>query len=471
MAGASAPIKQKVTAAMKSTTTGTLPRSDSTCGGDELNCSFFNLAKNLSNNDNIPGPEVRPVQDWRRPTTVYIDLSLYTVVSLDTSLQSLVTYIWFSMEWENEFIKWEPEDFCKIKNMVIPGEKFWQPDLYIYEMIENEDKSPVISYFLIHSNGLILDTKPIRIVSACDLNVFKFPFDKQTCNLTFGSYLHSVKDIIMLPKLNSSQVNINTRKVFVSKGDWSLLDISVSNTTYWTGGQEFSKVIFQINIKRSSVVYVINLIIPACFLVIMDIVSMFIHIGTGERLGFKITVVLGFSVLLLILNDMLPSSDTPAVLGIFCCVCLAVMVFSTIGSVATSYMLMLSESQPSAPAWIQMWIMRRLARVLFFKVKSPKTDMVSIKDATSDGKKDENVPDLLEKKVLQKEKDSLEVKLLKRLLFEILQIHKELTLSRDTTDTKSDWCIAAMIVDRLVFILYLLIVIVMFAVVICVWVT
>ncbi|XP_069594762.1 5-hydroxytryptamine receptor 3A-like [Ranitomeya imitator] len=441
----------------------------------ETICSFYDLAQNLGNNDDIPGESVRPVKNWKTPTTVYIDLSLYTVISMDTSLQSLTTYIWFIMEWKNEFMNWTPEEFCGIEKIVSPGQNLWLPDLYIYEMTEGDDNSPVIPYFLIYNDGLIIDSKPMRIVSTCNLDIFKFPFDTQVCYLTFGPYIHSVKDIIMLPKYNSSLVNMNSQGIFVSKGDWTLLDVGVSNATIWSDGVEYSQVIFQITIKRAPVVYIINLIIPSCFLVILDIVSMFIQMGTGERLGFKITLVLGFSVLLLILNDMLPSSIHTPVLGIFCCVCLAVMVFSTIGSIATSYMLMLSESQPSVPAWIKIWIMRHLARVLRFKVKPHKKDEVPIagegNDGAYNGKKCEKIAELQEKKDLQKGKVSQEVKLLKRLLAEILHIHQELTLSKEKEDAKSDWCTAALIVDRLVFLLYLFIIIVMFTVVLSVWLT
>ncbi|KAM4017467.1 5-hydroxytryptamine receptor 3A-like [Anomaloglossus baeobatrachus] len=267
------------------------------------------LAQNLANNQDIPGSSVRPVKNWTTPTTVYIDMSLYTIVNMDTSLQSLTTYIWFVMEWKNEYVNWMPEDYCGIEKIVSPGENLWLPDLYIYEMTDGDSSSPVIPYFFIYNDGLIVDSKPMRIVSTCNLDVYKFPFDTQSCPLTFGPYIHSVQDIIMLPKYNSSQVNKNSQNIFVSKGDWTLLDVTVSNSTVWSEGVAYSIVVYQITMQRAPVVYVINLIIPSCFLVLLDVISMFIEIGTGERLGFKITVVLGFSVLLLILNDMLPSSD------------------------------------------------------------------------------------------------------------------------------------------------------------------
>ncbi|XP_018410889.1 PREDICTED: 5-hydroxytryptamine receptor 3A-like, partial [Nanorana parkeri] len=432
------------------------------------NCGFNDLVQYLRNDTTVPKSDVRPVLDWRTPTLVNIDLALYSIISLDTSLQSLTTYIWFLMEWKNEFLTWEPNDFCGIKNVSITGTDLWRPDLYIYEMTEGDNNSPVIPYFIVFSNGEISNSKPSRIVSTCNLDVYKFPFDTQTCYLTFGPYVHSVKDIIMVPKLNSSQVNKNSQSIFVSKGDWTLLDISVTNNTMWDGDVGYSGVIYKMVIKRAPIVYVINIIVPACFLVILDIVSMFIEMGTGERLGFKITVVLGFSVLLLILNNIQPTSDNPPILGIFCCVCLAIMVISIIGCIATSYMMTLSATRPNVPPWIKIWVIKRLAHVLCFKTKSI-IQGIPISEAGRDDGDGKTVDKNSAAREKKKIKGTTEVKLLKKLLAEILQMHKELIQSKDKDEAKSEWYIAATVVDRLVLILYLIIVTVMFAVVISVW--
>ncbi|KAM4017465.1 5-hydroxytryptamine receptor 3A-like [Anomaloglossus baeobatrachus] len=94
-------------------------------------CSYKNVLDNITN---LPGSDVRPVRNWKDPTLVLIDLSLYTVINLDTSLQIMTTYLWFNMAWKNEFLSWEPDDFCGIEKMLIPNNNFWLPDLYIYEM-------------------------------------------------------------------------------------------------------------------------------------------------------------------------------------------------------------------------------------------------------------------------------------------------------------------------------------------------
>ncbi|XP_071972654.1 5-hydroxytryptamine receptor 3A-like [Engystomops pustulosus] len=95
-------------------------------------CSYSALEKYL-NLDNQT-QDIRPVSDWNSLTTVFISMTLYTVVKLDTNLQSLTTYVWFSMEWNNEFIKWNPNMFCNITNFFYRPNKLWAPDFYIVEM-------------------------------------------------------------------------------------------------------------------------------------------------------------------------------------------------------------------------------------------------------------------------------------------------------------------------------------------------
>lgn len=52
----------------------------------------------------------------------------------------------------------------------------------------------------------------------------------------------------------------------------------------------------------------INFQLPILFFLTLDLASFFIP-DEGEKLGFKVTVLLGISVLLLILNDILPSKS------------------------------------------------------------------------------------------------------------------------------------------------------------------
>lgn len=340
-------------------------------------------------------------------------------------------------------------------------------------MTEDDNNSPEIPYYILRNNGQIVNAMPLRIISTCNLNIYKFPFDIQTCRLSFGSFIYTVSDIVLWPKSNSSVVNQNAQNVFATKDEWELLSVTVYNRTYKTLGLEYSQVIYSIYIKRVAVVYVLNLIVPACFLVFLDIASMFIHNYTN-RLDFKITVVLGFSVMLLILNALLPNSDSTPMLGTFCCICMAMMILSIVGTIATSYMTEQSATNSQVPVWVKILVLKYLARIIFFKKDSDKDELVTPVTADNDpenAKKSETIEDVSDqRRALENDSNvKKEVKLLKRILLEILRIHHKLILNMQQKDAKTEWSLVAQIVDRLVLILYLSIVTLVFIIMICVW--
>ncbi|KAM4017331.1 5-hydroxytryptamine receptor 3A-like isoform 1-T1 [Anomaloglossus baeobatrachus] len=430
-----------------------------------MSCSFERLMQNLS----FPNPNVRPVRNWTTVTEVSIKMTLYTVVKLETSIQTLSTLVWFNMQWKNEFIGWDPNQFCSIREVFTSNDTFWKPDMYISEMVDSEDKSPVLPFYSIDYTGNIKMAHPLKIISSCKLKTYNFPFDTQKCNLTFGSYIYPAEEIVMLAYNSSSEVFQASREAFVNKGDWILKNITVEQSSLNFEDTNYSTVYYEITLQRIPIVYVITLIVPACFLVILDIVSMFIQMDSKERLGFKITIVLGFSVLLLILNSMLPSSEKSPVLGIFCCVCMAVMVISIFGCIAVSYMLALSESQPTVPLWVKSWILKYLACILFFRRESFMKYGITPPDTYDNTRALEEQRLEAKKKTERDKEDRTEVKMLKMLQLQVKNIHNTILVSRETTKFKTEWHAAALVVDRLVLIIYLCIVVILFVVVFIIW--
>lgn len=66
---------------------------------------------------------------------------------------------------------------------------------------------------------------------------------------------------------------------------------------------------FQVTLERKPFLYIINFIIPLVYLLFLDLASFSISVDSGEKFGFKVTVLLSISVLLLILKDILPSTE------------------------------------------------------------------------------------------------------------------------------------------------------------------
>ncbi|XP_073437625.1 5-hydroxytryptamine receptor 3A-like [Dendrobates tinctorius] len=307
-------------------------------------CSYKSVT-----NITFPSSAFRPVKMWTDATSVWVDISLYDIINVF---------------WQNEFISWDPNLFCGIWYLYLRKEKFWRPDIYIYEMTDTEDKSQPPIYTELYWYGGMVDFKMQRVVTSCDLNIYKFPFDKQTCNISLGSYVYPASEIRFI---SDSEAPYNrTKESYREKGAWKLVNTTVLEDNYIAGGEIYSRIILMIIIQRIPQDYIVSFILPICFMVLLDIASMFIEMPKNDRLGFKISNVLGFSMLLLILNDIMPLSHTPPLLGIFCSLMMAAMVISIIESVFTAYILMLTDTQTNVPHWIEIVFVKYLSRILCF---------------------------------------------------------------------------------------------------------
>lgn len=61
--------------------------------------------------------------------------------------------------------------------------------------------------------------------------------------------------------------------------------------------------------KRRPLLYIVNFLVPVLFFLCLDMASFLISEREGEKLGFKVTVLLAVTVMQLILNEILPSSS------------------------------------------------------------------------------------------------------------------------------------------------------------------
>uniref|UniRef100_A0A673GV40 Neurotransmitter-gated ion-channel transmembrane domain-containing protein n=1 Tax=Sinocyclocheilus rhinocerous TaxID=307959 RepID=A0A673GV40_9TELE len=126
--------------------------------------------------------------------------------------------------------------------------------------------------------------------------------------------------------------------------------------------------ILQVVIKRQPILYVVNLIIPSSFLLIIDILSFYLPPHSVDRSSFKMTLILGYTVFLLIMNDLLPSTanGTPLI-GIYFSVCLALMTISLLETVLITCVLHHNSMKyREVPHWVQVLVMSFIARLICY---------------------------------------------------------------------------------------------------------
>ncbi|KAJ3589337.1 hypothetical protein NHX12_010182 [Muraenolepis orangiensis] len=307
---------------------------------------------------------VRPVKDWRDSTTVAIDLMIYSILNVDEKNQVLTTYIWYRQAWTDEFLVWDPEDFDEVKQVSVPTANVWVPDILINEFVD-VGKSPDIPYVYVTHEGLVSNYKPIQVVTACTLNIYNFPFDVQNCSLTFQSWLHTIKDI-NITLMRSPEELREDKSLFMNQGEWELLHVLSAYKSFSLDNDDYyAEMKFHVVIRRRPLFYTVNLLLPSIFLMVMDIVGFYLPPDSGERVSFKVTLLLGYSVFLIIVSDTLPATaiGTPLI-GVYFVVCMALLVISLAETVVIVRLVHKQDLQQPAPDWLKRLVLEKAA-VLF----------------------------------------------------------------------------------------------------------
>uniref|UniRef100_A0A3B5ADA4 5-hydroxytryptamine receptor 3A-like n=1 Tax=Stegastes partitus TaxID=144197 RepID=A0A3B5ADA4_9TELE len=394
----------------------------------------------------------RPAVNLSNPTITNISFTLYAVLGVNEKTQILTTFLWLRLYWHHEFLVWEPDECDGVTRISLPVKQLWSPDIIVYEFVD-DDVSQACPYVYVNHTGHIRWDRMLRLVSACNLEIFSFPFDVQNCTFTFGSYMVS-------PALTFEEMSGNSKRYLEASGEWELVDILGETSILQFGIDEWDIITFWVVIKRRPVLYVVNLLIPSSFLMLIDILSFYLPPHSVDRASFKMTLILGYTVFLLIMNDLLPSTanGTP-IIGIYFSVCLALMVISLLETVIITNVLHHSSMKyQEVPNWVRVVVLKHIATLICYRwPEDVRPPSMSQRDKPESTNGSAAAPPELQQ-ICQYLGD--------------LRLH--LTSLQKESELQDQWCHVGYVLDFLLFRIYLLLITCYALVIIsmwCVWIS
>ncbi|XP_022617878.1 5-hydroxytryptamine receptor 3A-like [Seriola dumerili] len=424
----------------------------------------------------FPKKLLRPVKRFSDTLNITIDITLVGILGVNEKAQSLTTFIWQILEWDIEGLSWDEKE-CGTKRVSVPREKLWVPDVHISEFMD-EDKSPKTPYVYLYNTGRVFDDKPVRVVSSCQLEIYTFPFDIQNCSLSFGPHLHLASDIKMIQGGTAAAVLAESRKVMKTKGEWELADIKVTSNTLELTDGSYSDITFYIILRRRPILYVVNLLIPSCFLMTLDIFSFLLPPASVDRSAFKMTLILGYTVFLLIMNDLLPvTGDTTPLMNVLFSVSLALMVASLLETVFITNIQFSSSQYSAVPHWLSVLVLRYLAlAVCLPPQKKSNRVTVSLRPLATDNAMNNsiissrNLESISGDTPLDKPPPDMALDELRKLSRDLMSIRLQMDHHFQGTQTSQEWQMIGVVIDRLLFGLYIIFISVSFITIVSIWI-
>ncbi|XP_050058004.1 neuronal acetylcholine receptor subunit alpha-7 isoform X5 [Aphis gossypii] len=225
----------------------------------------------------------RPVANESEPLQLSFGLMLMQIIDVDEKNQLLITNMWLKLEWNDVNLRWNHSDYGGVKDLRIPPHKIWKPDMLMYNSADEGFDGTYATNVVVNSNGSCVFIPPGIFKSTCKIDITWFPFDDQKCDMKFGSWTYDGFQLdLQLQDDNGGDIS-----GFITNGEWDLLGVpGKRNVIYYSCCPEpYIDITFSILIRRRTLYYFFNLIVPCVLIASMAVLGFTLPPDCGEKLS------------------------------------------------------------------------------------------------------------------------------------------------------------------------------------------
>ncbi|KAK6731432.1 hypothetical protein RB195_007727 [Necator americanus] len=319
------------------------PLSIFTCLPYVLSFSFCSasLAETRLFSDLLNGynPLERPVANASQPLVVKIKMFLQQILDVDEKNQLVSVNAWLSYTWQDYNLIWDPAKYEGIQDIRFPGsaDHIWRPDILLYNSAAEDFDSTFKSNLLVYSTGDVNWIPPGVLKFVCKLDVTWFPFDDQICYLKFGSWtFHGYALDLQIDTDNTNSSHSMDLSTYVVNGEWIVVSSPAVREVkfYKCCPEPYPTVKFYLHIRRRTLYYGFNLIIPSILICVMAVFGFSLPPDAGEKITLQMTILLAIVFFLSMVSEMTPpTSDAVPLIGVFFSCCMLVISASVVFTV------------------------------------------------------------------------------------------------------------------------------------------
>ncbi len=278
----------------------------------------------------------RPVSNVQDVVTVYAGISLSQILSLDETTQVLYTIGWINLLWMDQSLKWNASQFDGVSSILVDYHKAWRPDLAIYNTADElfSDSYLKPSKLRVYDTGHVYFSPGGVFVTSCPMNVTYYPYDTQKCVITLSEWMAFSTEVMLQPFHTRFNVNYT-----FPNGEWIISDTKVEKQPFTMESarpgdreQDADSLNFILYLKRNPDYITQNIIFPAYLTSGLSIVTFLIPPSSGERVSVSLSVLVAFTVFMLITFQSIPRTSTLPLLTIYLALQLSHIAFTVVFS-------------------------------------------------------------------------------------------------------------------------------------------
>ena len=118
------------------------------------------------------------------PLNVYVEAFLMEIIEIHKTNNYMVSSVFFDNTWNDELLVWNDTDFGDTDTIRLPVDKVWRPDIVIMNGMDSRKGIPDQQETVkVRYDGKVTWWPWGKLKTRCHVNVVKYPFDSQTCDI------------------------------------------------------------------------------------------------------------------------------------------------------------------------------------------------------------------------------------------------------------------------------------------------
>lgn len=323
---------------------------------------------------------IRPVGNNSDRLTVKMGLKLSQLIDVSLRSQIMTTNVWVNQEWSDHKLRWDPAEYGGVTELYVPAEQIWLPDIVLYNNADGNYEVTIMTKAIIDNKGTVIWNPPAIYKSSCLMDVRYFPFDQQLCSMKFGSWTYDgfmvdLKHIRDLESSNLVPLGIDLTEFYLSV-EWDIMSVPAKRTEkfYACCVEPYPDITFNITLRRKTLFYTVNLIIPCVGISCLSILVFYLPSDSGEKVSLSISIMLSLTFFLLVLVEIIPpTSLAMPLLGKYLVFTMILVTVSVLVAIAVLNVHFRSPSTHKMSPWVRRIFIKLLPRILL--MRSPQYKM------------------------------------------------------------------------------------------------
>lgn len=313
---------------------------------------------------------------------VKLGLKLTQLIDVNLKNQIMSTNMWVTQEWFDYKLKWDPEEYGGVSHLYVPAEQIWLPDIVLYNNADGNYEIVIMTKAIIHYDGRVEWNPPAIYKSSCNIDITYFPFDYQECTMKFGSWTYDGNqvDLQHLTEANGTElidVGIDLSEFYLNV-EWDIMHVPARRNVikYSCCPEVYLDITFNISLRRKTLFYTINLIIPCVGISCLSILVFYLPSDSGEKVTLSVSILLSLTFFFLVLIEIIPA--TSLVIPLLGKYLIFTMVLVTLSVIVTILVLNIHFRSPSThrmSPWVRKTFIHTLPKWLLMRPPQYKLDL------------------------------------------------------------------------------------------------